>query len=138
MNYQEFRCEFLERMKEVMEEGVNITTEQINKNNGIVMEGLVLRKENARVASVFYLEDYFKYWERGVPMEQLVRKVLWQGQYMGNNKEIQRQQYNRTVTMLKQYRDAQFFIQHVHLYDTAGGARWYFAPGLSCKMPNAA
>lgn len=50
MNYQEFRCEFLERMKEVMEEGVNITTEQINKNNGIVMEGLVLRKENARVA----------------------------------------------------------------------------------------
>lgn len=31
---------------------------------------------------------------------------------MGNNKEIQRQQYNRTVTMLKQYRDAQFFIQH--------------------------
>ena len=78
MNYQEFRCEFLERMKEVMEEGVNITTEQINKNNGIVMEGLMLRKENARVASVFYLEDYFKYWERGVPMEQLVRKVLWQ------------------------------------------------------------
>ena len=78
MNYQEFRCEFLERMKEVMEEGVNITPEQINKNNGIVMEGLVLRKENARVASVFYLEDYFKYWERGVPMEQLVRKVLWQ------------------------------------------------------------
>lgn len=64
MNYQEFRCEFLERMKEVMEEGVNITTEQINKNNGIVMEGVMLRKENARVASVFYLEDYFKYWER--------------------------------------------------------------------------
>lgn len=28
---------------------------------------------------------------------------------MGNNKEIQRQQYNRTVAMLKQYRDAQFF-----------------------------
>ena len=32
MNYQEFRCEFLERMKEVMEEGVSITTEKINKN----------------------------------------------------------------------------------------------------------
>ena len=31
---------------------------------------------------------------------------------MGNNKEIQRQQYNRTVAMLKQYRDAQFFLQH--------------------------
>lgn len=31
---------------------------------------------------------------------------------MGNNKEMQRQQYNRTVAMLKQYRDAQFFIQH--------------------------
>ena len=31
---------------------------------------------------------------------------------MGNNKEMQRQQYNRTVAMLKQYRDAQFFLQH--------------------------
>lgn len=78
MNYQEFRCEFLERMKEVMEEGVSITTEKINKNNGVVMEGLVLKSENARVASIFYMEDYFSYWERGVPLEQLVRKVMWQ------------------------------------------------------------
>lgn len=77
MNYQEFRCEFLERMKEVMEEGVSITTEKINKNNGVVMEGLVLKSENARVASIFYMEDYFSYWERGVPLEQLVRKVMW-------------------------------------------------------------
>lgn len=69
MNYQEFRCEFLERMKEVMEEGVSITTEKINKNNGVVMEGLVLKSENARVASIFYMEDYFSYWERGVPLE---------------------------------------------------------------------
>ena len=40
---------------------------------------------------------------------QISIKTIRQGQYMGNNKEIQRQQYNRTVTMLKQYRDAQFF-----------------------------
>ena len=42
------------------------------------MEGLVLKSENARVASIFYMEDYFSYWERGVPLEQLVRKVMWQ------------------------------------------------------------
>ena len=78
MNYQEFRCEFLERMKEVMEEEVSITTEKINKNNGVIMEGLVLKSENARVASIFYMEDYFSYWEKGVPLEQLVRKVMWQ------------------------------------------------------------
>ena len=59
MNYQEFRCEFLERMKEVMEEGVSITTEKINKNNGVVMEGLVLKSENARVASIFYGRLFF-------------------------------------------------------------------------------
>lgn len=39
-------------------------------------------------------------------------KTIRQERYMGNNKEIQRQQYNRTVAMLKQYRDAQFFLQH--------------------------
>ena len=31
---------------------------------------------------------------------------------MGNNKEMQRQQYNKTVALLKQYRDAQFFLEH--------------------------
>ena len=59
MNYQEFRCEFLERMKEVMEEGVSITTEKINKNNGVVMEGLVLKSENARVARSFIWKIIF-------------------------------------------------------------------------------
>ena len=59
MNYQEFRCEFLERMKEVMEEGVSITTEKINKNNGVVMEGLVLKSENARVLRSFIWKIIF-------------------------------------------------------------------------------
>lgn len=49
---------------------------------------------------------------RHLMLWQISIKTIRQGQYMGNNKEIQRQQYNRTVTMLKQYRDAQFFIQH--------------------------
>lgn len=31
---------------------------------------------------------------------------------MGGSKETQRQQYSRTVATLKQYRDAQFFLQH--------------------------
>lgn len=66
---------------------------------------------------------------------------------MGNNKEIQRQQYNRTVTMLKQYRDAQFFIQHttdeesrqrteaaVKIMRLLRIARWGYAP-RSQKLP---
>lgn len=48
---------------------------------------------------------------RHLMLRQKNIKTVRQGR-MGNNKEMQRQQYNRTVAMLKQYRDAQFFIQH--------------------------
>lgn len=48
---------------------------------------------------------------RHLMLRQKNIKTVRQGR-MGNNKEMQRQQYNRTVAMLKQYRDTQFFIQH--------------------------
>ena len=71
MNYQEFRCEFLERMKEVMEEGVNYH----RKNPKMSLWKAFIEK---RECQGFSIEDYFSYWERGVPLEQLVRKVMWQ------------------------------------------------------------
>ena len=77
MNYQEFRCDFRTNERSYGRGG-EYYHRKINKNNGVVMEGLVLKSENARVASIFYMEDYFSYWERGVPLEQLVRKVMWQ------------------------------------------------------------
>lgn len=78
MEYQEFRCEFIEYVKNMADQEVSVTTEKIQKNNGILLEGLVLRKKGSRVASVFYLKDYFSYWEKGVSMEQLVKKLYWQ------------------------------------------------------------
>lgn len=78
MEYQEFRCEFIKHVKNMADQEVCVTTEEIQKNNGILLEGLVLRKKDSRVASVFYLKDYFSYWEKGVPMEQLVKKLYWQ------------------------------------------------------------
>ena len=54
---------------------------------------------------------------------QISIKTIRQEQYMGNNKEIQRQQYNRTVAMLKQYRDAQFFLQHTTAEESGSTGR---------------
>lgn len=132
-------------MKEVMEEGVSITTEKINKNNGVVMEGLVLKSENARVASIFYMEDYFSYWERGVPLEQLVRKVMWQfehckpqmdveADFFQNYQEIKENicfkliNYERNRELLKKSRISESWIW-----------RWYFIIGSrkmrQCRQP---
>ena len=42
------------------------------------MEGLVWKSENARVASIFIWKIIFLTGKEEFPLEQLVRKVMWQ------------------------------------------------------------
>lgn len=86
---------------------------------GISVEQITQAMETFTEAALPQQGTYAMHWRRCLAdrrrhlmLWQSSTKTIRQERYMGNNKEIQRQQYNRTVAMLKQYRDAQFFLQH--------------------------
>lgn len=77
MDYQIFKTEMKDKVQTELSDNVRISLEQIPKNNGIIQDGFVFTKEGANASPIIYIEEYYRLWKMGVPMEQLVQKVVW-------------------------------------------------------------
>lgn len=77
MDYRMFKMEFMELVQKKVSAEVHLSVEKIPKNNGIYMDGLVFSREDDHVSPIIYLEELYRFWKKGVSMEQLVEKVLW-------------------------------------------------------------
>lgn len=77
MDYQAFKTEITDKVQAELSDSVRISLEQIPKNNGMIQDGFVFTKEGANASPIIYIEEYYQLWKKGVPMEQLVQKLLW-------------------------------------------------------------
>lgn len=76
MSYEEFICAMLERTREKQSADVTVERQKIAKNNGVTLEGLVLRKEGESIAPVIYLESFYERYLDGESLEKLVDLLL--------------------------------------------------------------
>lgn len=77
MDYQTFKMKLMTLVQEAFEQKITVSFEQIPKNNGIFMEGMIFTKEGENASPVIYIQEYYEFWKKGVSMEQLVEKILW-------------------------------------------------------------
>ena len=104
MDYQEFKRIFMELLQEKFEGEVDITCEQIPKNNGILWDAMILNKKGEHISPVIYIQEYFEFWKRGVTIEQLAEKILWGYE-----------QYEPDVRMTKEiFRDYERLKYHIY------------------------
>lgn len=104
MDYQEFKRIFMELLQEKFEGEVDITCEQIPKNNGILWDAMILNKKGEHISPVIYIQEYFEFWKRGVTIEQLAEKILWGYE-----------QYEPDVRMTKEiFRDYEKLKYHIY------------------------
>ena len=76
MNYQEFQEQIMENIKEYLPESYAdslVHIQQVQKNNGVLLDGLniVLPEEN--VSPTIYLNDYYKHYRAGREMEDILQ-----------------------------------------------------------------
>ncbi len=76
MNYSEFKMNLLGYVQKRIEGGTRVTIERIPKNNGIVLDGMVFHHPERKITPIIYLEEFFEFWEKGIPMCNLVDKIL--------------------------------------------------------------
>lgn len=83
MNKEEFTNEIAAKIATILPEdfaGAEITVSEYNKNNGIVLTGLSVRKPGSDVSSVIYLDQYYKhYCEKIATMDDIllsIKKIL--------------------------------------------------------------
>ena len=63
-------------MKQKLGDGYFLTLRKVQKNNGLVLDGLCITKGCDTVAPSIYLNSFYEQYEKGVSLEQIVQDLL--------------------------------------------------------------
>lgn len=76
MNYQEFVGSVTSFLREALPYGTELNLIPLEKNNGVILEGLTIRKEGERAAPAIYLESYYQEYLAGHSLRQIQETIL--------------------------------------------------------------
>lgn len=76
MNYQEFVGSVTGFLRETLPFGTELSLVPLEKNNGVILEGLTVRKEGERAAPAIYLDSYYQEYLAGHSMRQIQEDIL--------------------------------------------------------------
>lgn len=76
MNYQEFVGSVTGFLRESLPYGTELKVVPLEKNNGVVMEGLSIRKSGQSVAPTIYLESYYRDYQAGRSLRNIYDQIL--------------------------------------------------------------
>lgn len=57
-------------------DGYQIKLQEVTKNNGVILQGLVILAENRNVSPTIYLNSFLNAYESGMPLAEIVRRIL--------------------------------------------------------------
>lgn len=76
MNYQEFIGSVTGFLRETLPGGTELSLIPLEKNNGVILEGLSVRREGERAAPAIYLDTYYQEYLAGQPLRQIQETIL--------------------------------------------------------------
>ena len=76
MNYQEFVGSVISFLRETLPHGTDFNLIPLEKNNGVILEGLSVQKEGERTAPAIYLDSYYQEYLTGRSLRQIYETIL--------------------------------------------------------------
>ncbi len=76
MEMKEFAEKVCKAMAEVLGDGYEVKLQEVQKNNGVTLQGLLILAEKQNVAPTIYLKPFWEAYEDGVTLADLVKKIL--------------------------------------------------------------
>ncbi len=76
MDFNEFKDELIEVIKEKTDENTNISIHVVSKNNGIKLTGIVIMKEEESISPTIYLEPFFEMANKGKDLHLIADEIL--------------------------------------------------------------
>ena len=76
MKYEEFKAALFAGLKERVGKEKTLSLHQVEKNNGVFLEALVLRKEKERIAPTIYIRQFYALHKKGMEMEKIIDQIL--------------------------------------------------------------
>ena len=91
------------RLQEAFGKECSVTIHHVTKNNSVVKTGLAVNRPDAGCSPVLYLEQYYCDYQKGIPEDVIIRKIL--------------DQYHAEKTALIPgpdiFRDTEYLMEHV-------------------------
>lgn len=76
MEMKEFAEKMCRAMAEVLGDGYEVRLQEVQKNNGVRLQGLVIMTEKQNVSPTIYLKPFWEAYENGVTLADLVSGIL--------------------------------------------------------------
>ena len=76
MTYQEFKDYIYQEVASRYESCATVHLSTFTKNNGVLLDGLVICSKGSHVSPNIYLNDYFDLMEKGETKESILRKII--------------------------------------------------------------
>ncbi|MBO5657649.1 MAG: hypothetical protein J6R94_05650, partial [Agathobacter sp.] len=76
MNYQEFICSIQESLLEHLEDGQKISLHSVPKNNGLILQGLVIEDPLINISPTIYMEPYYLKYLNDYDLEDICQEIM--------------------------------------------------------------
>ncbi len=76
MNVNEFGLKVQKAIASKLGEGYQVRLQEVAKNNGVILHGLLIMEENRNISPTIYLNSFWEYYERGIPFAIIVERIL--------------------------------------------------------------
>jgi len=76
MEMNAFALKVQKAIESKMGEGYQVKLQEVQKNNGVILQGLLIMAENRNISPTIYLNSFWEYYERGIPFAIIVERIL--------------------------------------------------------------
>ena len=77
MSYNQFLEEIRVAVQEILGRGYDIQIQQIRKNNGVLLDGLIIGKAKNSVAPTIYLNSYYMDYSQGKSIDKILEDIMF-------------------------------------------------------------
>lgn len=71
-----FRTKVQRAVSEALGEEYSVELREVQKNNGVILQGLMIRREQENMMPTIYLNSFLKAYEEGVTFADIIRKIV--------------------------------------------------------------
>lgn len=72
MEYNEFKESVMKELKVKLEGEADVSLKEVTKNNGVVLDGLVIARSDSKIAPTFYINDLYDVYQNGREFDEVL------------------------------------------------------------------
>lgn len=76
MEYQDFKETLMSLLQKKTGGKRTVTVQQVEKNNGVMLEAVIIMGKEDCVVPTFYLQEFYEEYKKGMEIEEIVRQIL--------------------------------------------------------------